>query len=157
MTDSALDRYNAAHKEQWAALVDAARHFGEATVHAIEMPAVKHKITAIRWAMMDGWTAEVILEKGQSAVLSAYAKAKRNGHEKEKVLRWRVPASLADAIQSDNASPDAEEALVSRLARVLGISTSEEFWLYLHAHFGGMSDEQIRHDGGEGPPEKKRK
>ena len=64
--------------------------------------------------------------------------------------------SLADAIQCEDASPDQDEPIVNRIARLLHLETSEELWTYWHSVFVDLTDEEIIHSGGE-MLEKKRK
>jgi len=147
--------------EQWKAIVEAYRE--GVTPEALAQEAgsnvatMKQKYRAIEFQHEKGYGFEVIVANGQGWSLSSYSRAKRNGHEKEKVLRWRVPASLADCIQNDSASPDAEEALITRLHRVLGLETSEEFWMFIHSWFGEVSDPELLHHAGEGKPKKGRR
>jgi hypothetical protein len=147
-------------QEQWKAIVESYREGITPEALAVEagsnLATMKLKFRAIEFKHEEGWDLQAIIAAGQGPTLSSYAKAKKNGHnEKEKVLRWRVPASLADCIQNDNASPDAEEALITRLHRVLGLETSEEFWMFVHSWFGEVSDAELLHHAGEGKPKKK--
>jgi hypothetical protein len=109
----------------------------------------RNKIVAIRYLAQIGESRESIEALGQTAVLSRYAKAKKKARGPERVLSHRMSASLADAIECESPSPDAEEPLFTRLCRVLQIRTIEDIFEYLLAHFSGMSDLEILHDGGE--------
>lgn len=117
----------------------------------------RRKIKAIRAAGAAGMSAEEICEKGQSEILSLYAKTQSRHNEPQRMLSWRVSRSLADAIMSDDPSPDAEEALVTRLVRVCHLQTSEDFWTYLHSYFALVSDEELRHHASEEFPKKFKK
>lgn len=147
-------------QEQWKAIVEAYRAGVTAEDLAREAGSnpstVRQKYRAIHWKHETDCDFEAIIAAGQGPTLSSYAKARKNGHEKEKVLRWRVPASLADCIQNDNSSPDAEEALITRLHRVLGLETSEDFWMFIHSWFGEVSDAALLHHAGEGKMKKRR-
>ena len=148
------ERFAVAAKEQWSALVNLVLDGSDVEALAKDSsmnPAVvKRKRDAIRFKHEQGFGREVIIANGQHWTLSSYARAKKNGDERQRILRWRVPASLADCIQNDNASPDAEEALVTRLHRVLGLETSESFWMFLHSWFSDLTDADLLHHGGEG-------
>lgn len=138
------ERYEKASQEQWESIVELV-FLG---AHA-DVPTYKRK--AIKWARDNGCSQEAIANLGQSKVLSNYATHRREGYERQRVLRWRVSASLADAIQPEKTvNPDAEEPLQSRIARLTGIRTSEDFWLWMHSFFADVPDEAITHHAGEG-------
>lgn len=100
---------------------------------------VKRKFLAIRFVFGKGLTRQEIKNAGQHCILSQFAKAKKNGHnEKERFLRWRVPISLADAIDQD----------VARVARVCQITASEELFDLFHSLFMDMTEAQWRHAAG---------
>jgi hypothetical protein len=138
-------------QQQWEKIVEHARRGRDpkelADKNASEA-SIRGKMKAVRWAIESGWSYEDITEKGQTAVRSAYERSKRNGAEPQKVLRWRVSKSLADAIMSSEASVDQEEALASRLVRVLGMQTSEQFWEFLHSVFADLSDAELKNLAG---------
>jgi hypothetical protein len=123
--------------------------------------AIKRKIQAVRWAGINGLDREKIIEQGQSAILSGYAKAKKEEHGPQRVLSWRVSKSLADAIYCENPSQDQDEPIVNRIARLLKIETSEQLWEFWHSEYADLSDEQIQNRGGvwteKDGPRKKRK
>ena len=131
--------------EKMNALIESLTEKGWGTKQSFVM-----KFRAIESAHNAGLTMPEIVEKGQSAILSMHAIAKKNGHtEKQKMLRWRVSASLADAIMSSETSPDQEEALATRLVRVCGLKTSEEFWEFINSVFADWSDADLLHHAGE--------
>ena len=110
---------------------------------------IKHKILAIRWAVNTQSSVQII-EAGQSKILSAYRKARRNGlNDPQRLLAWKVSKSLADAIQCEDPSPDQDEPIVNRIARLLKIDTSESLWEFWHSVFSDLSDDEILHLGGE--------
>lgn len=110
-----------------------------------EARGLARKIKAIKTgAYTLGLTKAEIIELGQSGLLSRVAKAHKTGAERRKRLTWMVSASLADAIQSDRPSPDAEEPLVTRFYR-LGLRTSDDLWMFLHSYFALESDEDLQH------------
>jgi hypothetical protein len=145
---TARERLTKAQREQWEAVVEAV--LGNEDV---DLPAYKRK--AVLWARSKGCSAETIINLGQSVVLSRYAKFRKSGYGRDRVLRWKISASLADAIQPErNSNRDAEEPLQSRIARLTGIRTSEEFWSFVHSFFGEVSDLEIINHAGEGDADK---
>lgn len=111
--------------------------------------AMRRKILAIRSAGTNGMTSQDILAKGQSEILSLYAKARRNGsHDPQRLLAWRVSRSLADAIQCESPNPDCDEPIVNRIARLLQIETSEQLWEFWYSVFSDLSDAEIKNLGG---------
>ena len=152
-----MTEFAEASARQWAEIVEQAKHLRKpideiAACFADKNTSegsIKGRVKAIRWALSEGgWTIERIIAEGQTVTLSAYARYKRNGHEKERVLSWRVSKSLADAVMSSETSPDQDEALASRLVRVLGMQTSEQFWEFLHSVFANLSDAELKNLGG---------
>jgi hypothetical protein len=110
--------------------------------------ALSRKVAAILYMRQTGKIQQEIIDLGQSRVLSAYAKSKKNGHtEKQRFIRWRLPCSLADAIQANETSEDQEECLQARLMRVLGVRTSIELWEFFLSNYADLSDEEIRNLG----------
>jgi hypothetical protein len=115
------------------------------------------KIRAIRDAASNlGLNRAAIEEMGQYRLLSEVAKAHRKHDEPRKRLGWMVSASLADAIMSDNPSPDAEEPLVTRFYR-LGLRTSDDMWTFIHSWFALESDETLQHHMAEFVPKRFKK
>lgn len=107
------------------------------------------KLKAIRHARESGLDWQEIIDDGQSVTLKRFAKANRKNAEKRKRICFLVSVSLADAFQCENQSPDAEESLVTRLARCCHLKTSDDLLEYLLAHFGAFSDLELTHDAGE--------
>jgi hypothetical protein len=126
-----------------------------ASTHGLKQ-TFKRKIRAVHDANLSGMDREQIIAAGQNAILSRFAKA--NGFpEPQRVLRWRVSRSLADAIMCETTNLDGEEADVTRIKRVCGIETSEEYWEFMHALVLGMTDDQLQnHAGGDFAEKKKR-
>lgn len=149
-------------RAEWAELVKTvAMYHGErldavleemATEAKTSKSSLRNKAAAIGYAFHTRNVAEVI-EAGQRSTLKAYAARNRDSAERRKRLTWMVSASLADAIQSDTPSPDAEEPLVARFYR-LGLRTSEEMWLYIHSWFALESDEALLHHMAEFVPKR---
>jgi hypothetical protein len=116
----------------------------------VSKEAMLQKILAVRWAATNGFTSQDIIANGQSRILTAYRKARRNGSEDpQRLLAWRVSKGLADAIQCEDPSPDQDEPIVNRIARLLHLERSEELWTFWHSVFVDLTDEQILHLGGE--------
>ncbi len=109
----------------------------------MDLALLKRKRDAIRFKREQGFGREVIIANGQSWTLSGYARAKRNGNEPQRILRWRISRRLADAIMSSETSPDQEEALISRLVRVCKLQTSEDLFEFLLSVFADISDEEL--------------
>src|ERR1700687_552791 len=153
-----IEEYSEASAAQWKAIVRLAFRCNPG--RTAEMAAtiakqtqsrkatVKRKIDAILFKRSEGWDEQAIVAAGQGPTLSSYAKHQQNGHEKQRVLSWRVSKSLADAIMSSETSPDQDEALASRLVRVLGMQTSEQFWEFLHSVFADLSDSELKNLAG---------
>lgn len=138
------ERYDAAKKEEWSSLV-------EAILSGEHVDCPKWKRSAIRWAKESGCSQEQIINLGQAVILSRYSKERREvNYGPQKMLRWRVSSGLADAIMSATTSPDQPESLVTRLVRVLGIRTSEEFWLFISSTYADLTDAELLHLAGEG-------
>jgi len=143
----ARENYERSKQEQWKALVIIAASRGTRDMREFldssgaERTSLKRKIAAITWCNAHaGMPFEEIVQFGQNKTLSHYAAAKKNGHnEKRRHLRWLVSKGLADAVERD---------VVARIARVLEIETSEEFWLFLHSVFLDTTDAQLRHAAG---------
>ncbi len=161
MTDSAKERFVSSSRESWKAIVEAYREGITPEALAQEagsnLATMKQKYRAIEHKHEEGLDLEAIIAAGQGPTLSSYARAKKNGHsEPEKVLRWRVSRRLADAIMSSETSPDQEEALASRLVRVCGLRTSEEFWEFINSVFADWSDTDLLHHAGEATGKKEK-
>jgi hypothetical protein len=119
---------------------------------------LKRKCDAIRHEHEKGLSEESIVSLGQGVILASYIKARKKAvGEKTRMLVCRIPASMYDAIQNAHASPDQEEALMTRLNRLLGIRTWEEFWNFNLSVFATATDDEILHQGGEHPGKRKRK
>jgi hypothetical protein len=111
--------------------------------------AIKVKLRAIQYAREVGVSYEQIVIDGQAATLKRFAKARSKNTEKRKRICFLVSAGLADAFQCENPSPDAEEPLVTRLARCCGLRTSNDLIEFLLADYGSRSDLDLKHSAGE--------
>jgi hypothetical protein len=152
-----FEHYERLGAERWMFLVDAVLRGGLTSPMLMSSDSMRRKAFAILWARQAAeMDREQIIAKGESWILSAYAKAKRNGNEPQRVLSWRVSRSLADAVMCETPSPDAEEALVTRLARVCRLKTSEDFFEFLLSVFASFDDRTLRMWAGEVEEKKKR-
>jgi hypothetical protein len=135
-------------------LTKAAREAWEATVQAVldneDADVASYKRRAIRWAKESGCSQENIIGLGQATVLANYQRFKKNGLGRQRVLRWRISAALADAIQCATVNEDVEEPMVNRICRLTGIRTSEDLWLYLHSLIQELPDEYLVNHNGDG-------
>jgi len=157
----AKNKFVSAASEQWAMLVLVVLEGQNAEQLAAEtkqnVRVLKRKFQAIKHAWESGCSTDLIASMGQNLTLSMYAKAKRNGNEPQRVLRWRLSKGLADAIQCEKPSLDVDEPLVNRIVRVLRIQTSEELWEFFHSVFADWSDTMLLNYGGELVQKKKAK
>ena len=111
--------------------------------------SVLRKFRAISKCRESGMTQEEIIAAGQSEILSRAARSRKNHSEPQRILRWRVSRSLAEAIQwTDQSSPDAEEALVTRLRRVCNLKTSDDLWEFFNSVFADRDDKWLRNEAG---------
>jgi hypothetical protein len=135
-------------------LDQASRLAWEITVVAVlqneDVEIAPYKRKAILWAKSEGCSAETIANLGQATVLANYQKFKRSGSGRQRVLRWRISAALADAIQCATVNEDVEEPMVNRICRLTGIRTSEDLWTYLHSLIQELPDEFLLNHNGDG-------
>ena len=159
--NEARAKFVSSSAEQWGNLVRLVLDGENPERLAVEtkqnIQVLKRKFQAVKHAWESGCSAEAIILSGQNTILSLYAKSKRNGDEPQRILRWRISKGLADAIQSEDPSKDAEEPLVNRIARLLHIETSEELWEFFHSVFADWPDEMILNYGSELVEKKKRR
>ncbi len=149
---SELSEYVAAKAAEWTSLVKwAYKHNKEAVladVKSAEWKTIQRKVQAINDARQLGMTQEEIIAAGQSEILSRAARNRKKHSEPQRTLCWRVSRSLADAVMSSVASPDAEEALVSRLVRVCHLRTSDDLFEFLLSVFADLTDKELRNLAG---------
>ena len=143
---SDLSEYAAAKAEAWKSLVNFVYRQGTPSIPPPH--DVVRKIAAIREAGELGMTQEEIISAGQTEILSRAARQRRLRNEPQRILRWRVSRSLADAVMSSDASPDAEEALVTRLVRVCHLKTSDDLFEFLLSVFADRDDKWLRNEAG---------
>ena len=143
-----LSEYALAKAQAWKALVKYV--YSKAGLFATSPPSdVVRKIAAIKEAQSEGMTQDEIIAAGQTEILSRAARNRRNSSGPQRVLSWRVSRSLADAVMSSDASPDAEEALVTRLVRVCHLKTSDDLFEFLLSVFADVDDKELKHLAGE--------
>jgi len=135
-------------------LTKAAREAWEATVEAVlaneDVDVAAYKRRAILFAKETGCSEQAIINLGQRQVLSTHAKFLKNGSGRQRVLRWRISAALADSVQCATINRDAEEPMVNRICRLTGIRTSEDLWLFIHSLIQELPDEYLVNHNGDG-------
>jgi len=145
-------------RSQWAALVGLARKVSPAgrddlartlaTAAGVGKSTLARKLRAIHEAMKAGLNDDKLIEMGQSAVMAKFVKDKRAERtEDQVVLKWMIASDLRRAVQEE----------VWRVAQVLGLKTSDEFWSFLHSVMVAWTKEEILHLAGEGQLPKKAK
>lgn len=143
-----LSEYAAAKAAVWREIVRVAYRGDTNRQYSELSKADQRKVRAINDARQLGMTQEEIIGAGQSEILSRVARNRKKHSEPQRVLAWRVSRSLADAVMTSNASPDAEEALVSRLVRVCHLRTSDDFFEFLLSVFADVADKELRNLAG---------
>lgn len=137
-------------RSQWAALVGLARKVSPAgrddlartlaTAAGVGKSTLRRKIEAIHEGMKAGLTDDKLIEMGQSAVMGKFVKDKKAERTEDLVvLKWMVASDLKRAVQEE----------VWRIAQILGLKTSDEFWSFFHAVMVGWTKEEIEHLAGE--------
>lgn len=154
MTDAeqAANRYVNGSKALWADIVAvawvtkpenldrAAKVLSESA--GVGKEALKRKMLAVHYAMrIDSSQMETVVSAGQKAILALYVKGKRSERtEGLATLKWRVAPDLAEAVHKE----------VWRIAKVLKLKTSDDFWSWLHSQMVTWTTEEILHSAGEG-------
>jgi hypothetical protein len=134
-------------ERRWNDLVEQGWHLSEQSLAQLNgNDGLKRKLAAIRHARMNGVSREQVAAQ-QHETMSAFIRAKKR-YGPERIVRWRIDAGLADAIQSKVASPDQEESLQQRLIRVCDIRYSNELWEFILSCFADLSDAQLRNLAG---------
>jgi hypothetical protein len=137
-----LSEYTSARWAFWKAFVELVYRGATDELSQSE----QRKAKAVHQARESGMSMEEIISAGQSEILSRAARNRKKYSEPQRTLRWRVSRSLAEAIQwSDKSSPDAEEALQTRLVRVGDLRTSDDLWEFLNSEYADMPDAELRH------------
>ncbi len=136
------ERYEKASQEQWASLV-------EAVLSGEHVDCPTYKRNAILWARGRGCTGQAIKNIGQQKIMSAHATWRASTEEKERVVKMRLPCSLADALMSRNTSADQEESLWVRLERVCGLKRSRDKIEFILSNYADLTDENLKHLAGE--------
>ena len=104
---------------------------------------VRAKVRAIRAECLRGATVEEIIAMGQGECISRHAQARKAARagDPDRTLSFTMPRSLADAWQNPNASADQVEPIITRLARVCELETTEDLFDYLKALIDDIPDE----------------
>jgi len=136
-------------RSQWSNLVHLARKVSPAgrddlartlaTAAGVGKSTLARKLRAIHEAMKAGLNDDKLIEMGQSAVMAKFVKDKRAERSDEQVvLKWLVAPDLKLVVQEE----------VWRIAQVLGLKTSDEFWEWMHSVMVGWSEAEILHFAG---------
>jgi len=142
------ERFVNGSQSQWSNLVDialglkpkqlpkAAERLGK--LAGVNAKTVLQKLHAIRLAAQEN-AASDIKTAGQAKTIATYVKTKNGARtDKQVLLSWKVAPELRDAAH--------EEAL--RISRVLGFTTSNEYWTWLNAQLATTTDEELLHSAG---------
>ena len=150
--EQAANRYVNGSKALWADIVAVAwvtkpEHLDRAAKVLSESAgvgkeALKRKMLAIHYKMKcdsPAVTVETITAAGQKAVMAGYVKGKRSERtEGLATLKWRVAPDLADEVKKE----------VWRIAQVLKLKTSDDFWSWLHSQMVTWDVLELRHSAG---------
>lgn len=162
MSDTVRDRYVSLSREQWSALVRFAllcpseRLDAEITALAkrtnANVAGLRRKVEAIRYSKATGMSQWSIVEAGQVAAMALHRSKNGKGAAREpyRIISWRVPASLADAVKPDPDRIELTESLQSRLMRVCKFRTSEELWEFFLSIFVDFDEESLKNYAGLG-------
>ena len=158
MTEESANRFVLSAKGQWSELVrvaratpprsrvQVARTLAEAA--GVGKSTLARKLEALHMAMNSGLTDDELIQRGQRWVMAKFVTDKRNGRQDAQVvLKWLVAPEIRD---------DAIKNSV-RVGRILGFTTSNEYWTWLNAQVELATDEEIRHAAGEANAEKRSK
>jgi hypothetical protein len=97
------------------------------------------KLEAIHLAQNAGVTDEDLIERGQRWTLAKFVTDKKNGRQDAQVcLKWLVAPEIRDAAHEN----------VVRVGKVLGFTTSNQFWQWWNSQIELTSDEELRHSAG---------
>ena len=151
MTDAeqAANRYVNGSKAQWSDVVllaaatkaenldRAAKVLSEAA--GVGKEGLKRKMLAIHYAIHAGNSPDACIALGQKAIIAQYVKGKRSERtEGLATLKWRVSPDLAEAVHRE----------VWRIAQVLKLKTSDDFWSWLHSQMVTWNELELRHSAG---------
>lgn len=138
-------------RSQWTTLVKLARKVSAAgrdnlastlaTAAGVGRSTLRRKLEAIHMAMKTGLSDERLIEMGQKKVMADFVNGKRAARDDEQViLKWMVAPGLKYAVQEE----------VWRIAQILGLKTSDEWWSFFHSVMVSWTKEEILHLAGEG-------
>lgn len=149
MTGESANAFVSNAKAQWVSLVKTARSIApkerENAARSLSIAAgvgkstLKRKLEALHMAMNQGLEDAELIAMGQRAVMARFVTDKRNGRQDTQVcLKWLVSPELRDAAVANSV----------RVGRILGFTTSNEYWTWLNAQIELTSDEELRHSAG---------
>lgn len=156
MTPHYMQSYVASHSSAWSAIVSIAYACKPEQVDresellaratSTTKATIRRKFEAIHHKREMGWTQEAITKQGQGPTLSSYAASrKQQKPEADVILRYRIPASLAESWNEQ----------IGRVARAAHLKTSEDLIEFLHSVLVCWSDLQIQNYAGELDPNRK--
>lgn len=144
MTGESANAFVSNAKAQWVSLVktarsikpkerdDAARSLSIAA--GVGKSTLKRKLEALHMAMNNGLSDEKLIEMGQRAVMAKFIQDKRAARTDEQVvLKWLVAPDIRDHAVANSV----------RVGRLLGFTTSNQYWAWLNAQIENSSDEEI--------------
>lgn len=149
MTGESANQFVSNAKAQWVSLVKTARSIkpkerDEAArqlsiAAGVGKSTLKRKLEALHMAMNQGLEDAELIAMGQRAVMARFVSDKRNGRQDTQVcLKWLVSPEIRDAAVANSV----------RVGRLLGFTTSNEYWMWHNAMIETSSDEEILHSGG---------
>jgi hypothetical protein len=136
-------------RSQWAELVRIARNTlprnlsQTAKVIAkqagIGRKGVETRLKAINRAMAEGLGDAQLIEMGQEKVVGRYVQGKASERVDEQVpMTWKVEPRLREDVKAE----------VWRIAQVLGLRTSDQFWEFMLSQMTTWTKEEILHAAG---------
>ena len=149
--ESAATGFVNGSRSQWAELVRIARatlprNLAQAAKVLAKQAGVGRKgvevsLKAINRAMAEGLADAQLIEMGREKVIGRYVQGKRSERVDGLVcLTWKIAPELRDDVQRE----------VWRIAQVLGMRTSDQFWEFMLSQMSQWTTDEIRHAAGEG-------
>jgi hypothetical protein len=149
MTGDTANQFVSGSKKQWEALVCTVWEMdrrtrtesGKALAAAAGLgkSTLLRKIEAVHLAKQSGMAYAQVVDMGQRACMAKFVTDKRNGRQDEQcVLKWMVAPEIRDAANQN----------AWRVSKVLGFTTSNQFWQFLNAQLELATDEELQHSAG---------
>jgi hypothetical protein len=110
-----------------------------AKVSRVGVDSIKRKLVAIQKMSQNGFSEKEIVTMGQEQVLGRFQKEKRQDtYEEEVWLRFKIKGSQREIVMQQ----------IERVKKILGFTTSEEFFDWFHAQLSSTTDEELKHSAG---------